>query len=45
MIPSSPIKVVVGIPLDVEDSEELLSWAIEHLAHPNDTVIALHVLG
>ncbi|KAK1366838.1 Concanavalin A-like lectin/glucanase, subgroup [Heracleum sosnowskyi] len=44
MIPSSPTKVVVGIPLDVEDSEELLSWAIEHLAHPNDTVIALHVL-
>ena len=45
MVSSSPCKVVVGIPLDVEDSEELLSWAIQHLAQPNDTVIALHVLG
>nr|XP_017256767.1 PREDICTED: probable receptor-like serine/threonine-protein kinase At5g57670 [Daucus carota subsp. sativus] len=44
MVSSSPCKVVVGIPLDVEGSEELLSWAIQHLAQPNDTVIALHVL-
>lgn len=46
MTPRPPGKVIlVGISLNPEDSKQLLSWAIETLAHPYDTVVALHVLG
>ncbi|XP_010928966.1 probable receptor-like serine/threonine-protein kinase At5g57670 [Elaeis guineensis] len=37
-------KILVGISLDGRVSSELLSWAIGNAAHPNDTIIALHVL-
>ena len=43
--PSAPAKILVGITLNPEDSKELLSWAIRTLTHPNDTLVALHVLG
>ncbi|XP_060171598.1 probable receptor-like serine/threonine-protein kinase At5g57670 isoform X1 [Lycium barbarum] len=39
-----PSKILVGISLDVEESKELLSWAIRVLANPNDTIIALHIV-
>lgn len=46
MTPQPPPKIIlIGISLDPEDSKQLLSWAIETLAHRNDTVVALHVLG
>ncbi|KAG5563769.1 hypothetical protein RHGRI_000089 [Rhododendron griersonianum] len=46
MTPQPPAKIIlIGISLNPEDSKQLLSWAIETLAHPNDTVVALHVLG
>ncbi|KAJ8767494.1 hypothetical protein K2173_017538 [Erythroxylum novogranatense] len=46
MIPPAPAKnLLVGISLDPADSKELLSWAISVLAHPNDNVIAIHVLA
>ncbi|KAK3007642.1 hypothetical protein RJ639_013110 [Escallonia herrerae] len=41
---ATPAKIVIGISLDAEDSAELLSWAIRNVAHPNDTIVALHVL-
>ncbi|KAK3026282.1 hypothetical protein RJ639_041231 [Escallonia herrerae] len=41
---ATPAKILIGISLDAEDSAELLSWAIRNVAHPNDTVVALHVL-
>ncbi|GMP36320.1 hypothetical protein CsSME_00008487 [Camellia sinensis var. sinensis] len=40
----APAKILIGISLNQDDSKELLSWAINTLAHPNDTVVALHVL-
>lgn len=47
MIPaaSAPAKILIAIPLDPDDSKELLSWAISVLARPNDEIIAIHVLG
>ncbi|KAK6942399.1 UspA [Dillenia turbinata] len=44
MLHLAPAKVLIGISLNIEDSKELLSWAIRVLAHPDDTIIALHVL-
>lgn len=38
-------KILVGISLDALASSELLSWAVGVAAHPNDTIIAMHVLG
>ncbi|KAF6149061.1 hypothetical protein GIB67_018639 [Kingdonia uniflora] len=40
----APGKILVGLSLDAEASNELLSWAIRIAARPNDTVVALHVL-
>ncbi|QCE15722.1 Protein kinase [Vigna unguiculata] len=37
-------KVVVGVKMD-SPSKELLTWALVKVAHPGDTVVALHVLG
>lgn len=45
MIPSVPSKILVGISLDAEESKKLLSWAINVLAQPNDTVLALNIFG
>ncbi|RDX88971.1 Receptor-like cytosolic serine/threonine-protein kinase RBK2, partial [Mucuna pruriens] len=36
--------VVVGVKLD-SPSKELLTWALVKVAHPGDTVVAMHVLG
>ncbi|PPD86373.1 hypothetical protein GOBAR_DD16692 [Gossypium barbadense] len=44
MATSAPAKILVGISLDPDDSKEVLSWAIRVLTHPNDEVVALHVL-
>ncbi|KAL2502307.1 putative receptor-like serine/threonine-protein kinase [Forsythia ovata] len=44
MVPSSTAKILIGIPLDSDQSKALLSWAIGVLARPGDTVIALHVI-
>ncbi|XVE80036.1 hypothetical protein DITRI_Ditri14bG0106600 [Diplodiscus trichospermus] len=44
MVTVAPAKILVGISLDPDDSKELLSWAIGVLAHPNDDIVALHVL-
>ncbi|XP_028775425.1 probable receptor-like serine/threonine-protein kinase At5g57670 [Neltuma alba] len=44
MLSSSPSKILIGLPLDTNDSRELLSWAIRVLANPNDTIVAFHVL-
>lgn len=38
-------KILVGVSLDARASSQLLSWAVTVAARPNDTVIALHVLG
>ncbi|KAK1291388.1 putative receptor-like serine/threonine-protein kinase [Acorus calamus] len=40
----SPVKILVGVSSNVEASERLLSWAVRVAAHPDDTVIALHVI-
>lgn len=45
MIPPVPAKILVGISLNAEESKELLFWAVNVLAQPNDTVVALHVLA
>lgn len=45
MIPSAPSKILIGLSLDSDDSKEALSWAIRVLAHPNDTIVAIHILG
>ncbi|KAG1326943.1 putative receptor-like serine/threonine-protein kinase [Cocos nucifera] len=37
-------KILVGVSLDARASSELLSWAVGNAAHPNDTIVALHVL-
>ncbi|KAL2928944.1 hypothetical protein RDABS01_034355 [Bienertia sinuspersici] len=45
MIPSTaPATIVVATSLEVDHAKELLSWAINILSHPNDTIIALHIL-
>ncbi|KAE9609832.1 hypothetical protein Lal_00006349 [Lupinus albus] len=44
MVPNSPAKILIGLPLDPVDSKEILSWAIRVLAKPNDTIVAVHVL-
>ncbi|CAN1811435.1 Probable receptor-like serine/threonine-protein kinase At5g57670 [Linum perenne] len=45
MIPSSSSsKILIGIPLDPDESNELLLWAIRVLATPNDTIVAVHVV-
>ncbi|KAG5036211.1 putative receptor-like serine/threonine-protein kinase [Glycine soja] len=36
--------VVVGVKMD-SPCKELLTWALVKVAHPRDTVVALHVLG
>ncbi|KAL8128705.1 hypothetical protein V2J09_017860 [Rumex salicifolius] len=41
---NSSATILIGMSLDEDKSKELLSWAISILSHPNDTVIALHVL-
>lgn len=43
-ITNKPSKILVGISLDVEESKELISWAIRVLAKPNDTIIAQHIV-
>ncbi|KAF5936562.1 hypothetical protein HYC85_024068 [Camellia sinensis] len=40
----SPAKILIGISLNPDDSKELVAWAIRIVAHPNDTLVALHVL-
>ncbi|KAL5699317.1 hypothetical protein ACHQM5_030238 [Ranunculus cassubicifolius] len=45
MVPSSPSSILVNISLDAELSNELLSWAIGLAARPNDTIVALHIIG
>ncbi|XP_039141460.1 probable receptor-like serine/threonine-protein kinase At5g57670 isoform X3 [Dioscorea cayenensis subsp. rotundata] len=37
-------KILVGVSLEVHRSNELLSWAVGVAAHPNDIIVALHVL-
>ncbi|XVF70091.1 hypothetical protein PTKIN_Ptkin11bG0134300 [Pterospermum kingtungense] len=44
MMTAAPAKILIGISVDPDDSKELLSWAIRVLAHPNDEIVALHVL-
>ncbi|KAJ7955745.1 Receptor-like kinase [Quillaja saponaria] len=44
MVLSAPATILIGLSLDPEDSKEVLSWAIRVLAHPNDTIVAVHVL-
>ncbi|XP_021755894.1 probable receptor-like serine/threonine-protein kinase At5g57670 [Chenopodium quinoa] len=46
MIPCStaPATVIVATSLEFDDAKDLLSWAINILSHPNDTIIALHVI-
>ncbi|XP_016457132.1 putative receptor-like serine/threonine-protein kinase At5g57670 isoform X4 [Nicotiana tabacum] len=41
---TKPTKILVGISLNVEESKEILAWAIRVLANPNDTIIALHIV-
>lgn len=38
-------KILVAISLDHDESQNVLSWAINVLAKPNDTIVALHLLG
>lgn len=38
-------KILVAISLDRDESQNALSWAINVLAKPNDTIVALHLLG
>ncbi|XP_010536938.1 PREDICTED: probable receptor-like serine/threonine-protein kinase At5g57670 [Tarenaya hassleriana] len=42
MISSS--KILVAVPLAREESKNLLSWAINSIAKPSDTIVAFHVL-
>ncbi|KAK2646561.1 hypothetical protein Ddye_021756 [Dipteronia dyeriana] len=44
MLTSTASKILVGISLDPDESKELLSWAIRAFAHPNDCIVAIHVL-
>ncbi|PIN01302.1 Serine/threonine protein kinase [Handroanthus impetiginosus] len=45
MFPLSPAKILIGISLDADESKELLLWVTKVLAHPGDTVVAMHVIG
>lgn len=38
-------KILVAISLDRNESQNVLSWAINVLAKPSDTIVALHLLG
>ncbi|KAH7659765.1 Adenine nucleotide alpha hydrolases-like protein [Dioscorea alata] len=40
----SNTKILVGVSLEAHWSNELLSWAVGVAAHPNDIIVALHVL-
>ncbi|KAL0735013.1 hypothetical protein Bca4012_011223 [Brassica carinata] len=47
MIPTSEEgsnKILVAISLDRDESQNVISWAINVLAKPNDTIVALHLL-
>lgn len=44
-MPSVPAKILIGISSDPDESKQLLSRAISVLAHPNDNIVAIHVLG
>ncbi|KAM6579551.1 hypothetical protein CsatA_003325 [Cannabis sativa] len=41
---STSSKILIGISLDPNESKDLLSWAIAILAHPNDDIVAVHIL-
>ncbi|XP_030510980.2 probable receptor-like serine/threonine-protein kinase At5g57670 [Cannabis sativa] len=41
---STSSKILIGISLDPNESKDLLSWAITILAHPNDDIVAVHIL-
>uniref|UniRef100_A0A803N4H5 Protein kinase domain-containing protein n=1 Tax=Chenopodium quinoa TaxID=63459 RepID=A0A803N4H5_CHEQI len=43
-MPATPATVIVATSLEFDDAKDLLSWAINILSHPNDTIIALHVI-
>ncbi|XP_061994164.1 probable receptor-like serine/threonine-protein kinase At5g57670 [Rosa rugosa] len=43
-MPSVPAKILIGISSDPDESKQLLSRAISVLAHPNDNIVAIHVL-
>ncbi|KAL6194418.1 hypothetical protein ACLB2K_035502 [Fragaria x ananassa] len=43
-MPSVPAKILIGISSDSDESKQLLSRAISVLAHPNDNIVAIHVL-
>lgn len=45
MITSTGVKILVGISLHPDENKELISWAINVLAQPNDCIVAIHVLG
>lgn len=38
-------RILVGVPNNSRGCSELLSWAIRVVARPNDSVVAVHVLG
>ncbi|EOA14371.1 hypothetical protein CARUB_v10027556mg [Capsella rubella] len=38
-------KILVAISLDRDESQNVLSWAINVLAKPSDTIVALHLLA
>lgn len=38
-------RILVGVPNNSRGCSELLSWAIRVVAKPNDSVVAVHVLG
>ncbi|KAF8102571.1 hypothetical protein N665_0198s0270 [Sinapis alba] len=47
MIPTSEEgsnKILVAISLDHDESQNVISWAINALAKPSDTIVALHLL-
>ncbi|GMY35439.1 probable receptor-like serine/threonine-protein kinase At5g57670 [Fagus crenata] len=44
MIPSAPSKILIGLSLNPDDSKEALSWAINVVARPNDSIVAIHIL-
>ncbi|XP_031385185.1 probable receptor-like serine/threonine-protein kinase At5g57670 isoform X2 [Punica granatum] len=43
MVPSA--NILIGISSDPNRSRDLLSWAVNVLAHPNHHIVALHVLA
>jgi hypothetical protein len=38
-------RILVGVPNNSRGCSELLSWAIRVIAKPNDSIVAVHVLG